>query len=372
MKRESLLLLSLLLPSISAFAVDKGQLDPVLMHTVGGLNVVQSSAIDTGYIDCGCEINEDLSSKPPKGTVSAVFGDGIASTGDTLKKRAVSIRIGKEIGKDGKVRVDFVHLNEGHPENNHRDGFALQGTYVLHITENLNAEGSLGYYTSFNTTTIDGKELDDKHGGPLVTAAIVYYLDRLYPGLHLRAEYNHVAMKTMNTDSIMIGAGRTFGGPKKPSRSDDSDKDFSVELAVNNFKTNHGGTDSSKGFQIDGKKQITDNTSVVVVLMNEGKDSRVDRKGIAAQLWHEVKLNDKWSAGAGIGPYIAKNKLDKNSGIVNGLISFGASREIGKNWKGFIRFSRIADLKGTPITRGKDKVANDRDIVGFGIERKLK
>lgn len=358
MKRETLFLISLLLPTISAFAVDKGHPDSLLATTVSGLQHVQTTAEDTGYIDCRCEINEDLTPKAPKGTVSAVFGDGKASTGDTLKKRAVSIRIGKDI-VDGKVRVDFVHLNEGHPENNHRDGFALQGTYVLNITENMNVELSAGPYISFNTTTINGKEVDDKHLGAVATAAIVYYLDRLYPGLHLRAEYNHVAMSTMKTDSIMIGAGRTFSGPKNPI---DSEKDFSMDFAVNNFKTNHGGTDSAKGFQIDAKKQLSDNNSLVVVLMNEGKDTRVDRKGIAAQLWHEVQLNDKWSAGAGVGPYLAKNNMDKNSGVVNGLISFGASRKIGKEWKGFIRFSRIADFKGS----------NDRDIVGFGLEKKIK
>jgi hypothetical protein len=43
---------------------------------------------------------------------------------------------------------------------------------------------------------------------------------------------------------------------------------------------------------------------------------RDERSGIAAQVWHDVKLNEKWSVGAGAGPYIAKNKFEKDSGIV--------------------------------------------------------
>ena len=77
--------------------------------------------------------------------------DGENTTGEKKLGWAFEVRFGKEIdipglgsGKlfsaDEKFRVDIVHYNEGHPDNNHRDGFAVQGVYNKPLSKTFSAE----------------------------------------------------------------------------------------------------------------------------------------------------------------------------------------------------------------------------------------
>ncbi|MDB5839282.1 MAG: hypothetical protein JWQ23_1234 [Herminiimonas sp.] len=50
--------------------------------------------------------------------------------------------------------------NEGHPDNNHRDGFGIQLVYTNAFVNNLAAEFGAGPYLSMNTTEFGGLQLN--------------------------------------------------------------------------------------------------------------------------------------------------------------------------------------------------------------------
>jgi hypothetical protein len=71
--------------------------------------------------------------------LSAAFGNGRIHGGNAsgyrwMRGRTFEVRAGRQqddafgvaLPPGWTLRVDFVHYNEGHPDNNHRDGFALQ------------------------------------------------------------------------------------------------------------------------------------------------------------------------------------------------------------------------------------------------------
>lgn len=322
--------------------------DPILASTINGLNTVQRAADKTGSKDCGCD-----------GTyISYTMGDGRASEGGSLQYKAFELRVGKQLSE--RTHVDIIHVNEGHPINNHRDGFAVQGVYKQPITENLSVEVGAGPYFSMNTTTINGKELDDKNLGLLGTVAALYSLDSLYPGLAIRAQYNHVAMPgAVSTDAILVGAEVKFGGPSEGATN--TGKKTEVAVIGDHFKTNHGGTSAAQGYQIEMKGSLTEHTAGSVSYMYEGKDTRVDRQGVATQYWYVQQLPQNVSVSAGAGPYVAQNQLDKSSVPVNGLISMEIKKDVNKNVSVFVRINRIADFSGS----------NDRDILGLGVSAKF-
>ena len=76
--------------------------------------------------------------------LSLGFGDGRIHGGDRgggsrwMGGRAFEVRAGRdEPTRLGPGRIDFVHYNEGHPDNNHRDGFALQWVGVRPLGSTL-------------------------------------------------------------------------------------------------------------------------------------------------------------------------------------------------------------------------------------------
>ena len=325
--------------------------DPILASTVSGLEAVQKETQTTGIIDCNCK-------EKPYSYISMTMGNGFGSEGGSMQWRAFTVRLGKSI--DENTRIDFIHINEGHPTNNHRDGFALAGTYDIPVSSKLKIELSAGPYFSMNTTTKNDKEEDEKRIGLLGTIAALYSLDNISPGLHLRAEYNHVFMPGgITTDSFMVGVGKVFDASKDTEKSVSDNMEVSV--IGDHFKTNHGGTNAAEGYQLEVKQGFTDHTAISFSYMHEGKDQLVDREGAATQLWYVQPLPHNMSVSVGAGPYFAKNKLADQDGNLNALISVEVKKDIGKHTSIFIRANRISDFSGS----------NDRDLIGLGVAAKF-
>ncbi|MDD4975906.1 MAG: hypothetical protein PHY93_16230 [Bacteriovorax sp.] len=323
--------------------------DPLLASTIGGLNAVQKTVKNAGNIDHGCKGGSYISYEP---------GNGEGSVGGNMQWKAYTVRLGKYI-KDN-LRMDFVYVNEGHPTNNHRDGFALEAAYDIPVTKNFALEVGAGLDFSMNTTIIDGESRDDKRLGLVGTVAAIYYLDRISPGLHLRAEYNHVEMPgAMSTDSVMIGVGKVFGSSKDSAKTDDGKTEIS--LMGETYKTNHPIHGAPHGYQIEAKEEISTHAALSLSYLHEGKDALVDRQGVATQLWYVQPITNKTTISVGAGPYFADNKLDNTNGIVNALVSIDAKRNITEDTSISLRFSRIVDFSGD----------NDRDIFGVAISTKF-
>lgn len=308
------------------------------------------------------------------GSYAAVtFGNGVGygagSTGDkSMKWRTFEVRFGKELEissiQDAHLRWDVVHYNEGHPDNNHRDGFSTQLVARKKLNQTFSAEAGVGPYYSMNTTMISGTEYDDPRLGALVSLALMTNLDRLAPGLQLRFAVNHVTMPgAQSSKAFMVGVGKDFDPVYSRGRSDSADDSVWYSVMAGNTKTNHGGTNGAVGYSAEAKKIYGSQWAASVAALHEGDDGvRVDRNGVAVQGWFIQPLNDKWTASAGVGPYVANNHRDSRGTEVDALITIQVERSVGKNWKVFASFNRVASF-------GRN---NDRDLGRIGIMRKFK
>lgn len=303
------------------------------------------------------EENKSQRNKEKRDTYIAVMaGNGKADVeGDQdMGFRSFEFRFGKWI--NNRMRVDFIHTNEGHPENNHRDGFAVQYIYRQPMTTYFEIEAGIGPYFSMNTTREEsGNELNDKNWGALASlAAITRFPGLVGENIHLRIQYNYINMKeAFNSDEVLVGMG--FEVESQPDRSKGN---IGLEMGVMGsvFQTNHFNTEKALGGEIELKIH-KGNMAYSVSGIFEGDDCLVNRNGVAARVWYEIPVGEKWSISAGAGPYFSKNELDGKGEQVNAIIGMQLKREIGNtSVSAFIRFNRIVDFNN-----------NDRDKADIGF-----
>lgn len=295
--------------------------------------------------------------------------DGPQATGHTgMRWRAFEVRAGRDlnphiVGEDtieGKstARIDFVYYNEGHPDNNHRDGFAFQFTYTRRFGDALTAELSVGPYTSMNTTTQGGVQIDQARRGILYSAALRYPLDWWAKGAHLRLGYNHVAIRdTFHSDALMVGIGRHFTDVPPFPETDFARSRLWLGASYGRSFTSQSGTQDANGAIFEAK-QYGGKWAMSFKGIFEGDDRvRVDRRGVAAQFWFVQPLTPSWSAQAGIGPYFAENRREGNRTGVHGLITLQFERNLSENTKAWFAFHRVKTFRES----------NDRDLFHLGL-----
>jgi hypothetical protein len=295
--------------------------------------------------------------------------DGANATGyRKMRWRAFETRVGRDlnpaiVGEDtleGKAtsRIDFVYYNEGHPDNNHRDGFAFQFTYARKFGDALTAEISAGPYTSMNTTIIDGVQIDQARRGILYSAALRYSLDRWVRGAHLRLGYNHVWMRDVfHSDAIMLGVGRHFTDVPPFPETEISRSRLWLGPSFGRSITSQSGTQGANGGMFEAK-QYGGKWALSFKAIFEGDDrARVDRRGVAAQFWFVQPITPAFSASAGIGPYFAENRRESNRTGTHGLITLQFERNLSEKTKTFFAFHRVKTFRES----------NDRDLFHLGV-----
>ncbi|MDB5950340.1 MAG: hypothetical protein JWR65_2195 [Massilia sp.] len=308
--------------------------------------------------------------------LSAQFGNGRISGGNAgdyrlMRWRTGELRVGRDmnpalVGEDSVVnppstaRIDFIYYNEGHPDNNHRDGFALQATYSRRIMGGLSAELSAGPYSSMNTTTIDGVQINAASRGMLYSAALLYSLGHWAPGAHLRLGFNHVWMRDTHTsNAVMLGIGRHFTGVPPFADTDVLRRRLWLAASYGTSQTNQAQRQAARSGTFEAK-QYGGKWAMSLKAVSEGDDQvMVDRRGVAAQLWLVQPITAAWQVCAGAGPYVAQNRRDNNSTGVHGLITMQFERNVGERSKAFFAFSRIKSFQQ----------ANDRDVFHVGVTR---
>jgi|GEM_PF-790530 len=310
---------------------------------------------------------------------SATLGNGFAYgksiVGDrSMEGRTFEFRFGKEISvpafiaeklnlQDEKFRLDLFHFNEGHPENNHRDGFGAQMVYRKPVSQKLNFELGLGPYFSMNTTTIKGVEFNQAKLGALLSVAALVDLNRFSPGLHMRYALNHVSMPEKHSSvALLVGIGKYFDKVPARVQSESYSNPIWLGITAGISQTNHGVSEGAPGFSVEAKKYYRSHWGASISGIMEGDDEvRVHRNGVAAQGWFVQPLDKNWAASAGIGPYVAMNKRGSNNHQLHSLISFQVERYIDTKWKGFVNFSRVTTFTSK----------NDRDLFRIGLMRQF-
>jgi hypothetical protein len=303
---------------------------------------------------------------------SATFGNGFAYgegvVGDRyMEGRTLEFRFGKEISVpaflDQKFRFDFIHFNEGHPDNNHRDGFAGQIVYKKPLNRKLNLEFGLGPYFSMNTTTINGVEINDAKLGALLSIAALVDIAKYSPGLHLRFALNHVSIpETHSSVALLVGVGKYFDNVPARIQSESDGNPIWLGVTAGISQTNHAEANGALGFSVEAKKYYGSQWGASISGIMEGDDEvRVHRHGVAVQGWFVQPLDENWAASAGFGPYVAANKRGSGDLQLHGLITLQVERFIDKKWKGFVSFNRVATFTSE----------NDRDLFRIGVMRQF-
>jgi hypothetical protein len=309
---------------------------------------------------------------PGDGYLSGQLGNGLVSGGNAGGDRGMNwlafeargghvldpALVGARPGGNSGARIDVIYYNEGHPENNHRDGFGVQFTYVRRLADWLTAEIGAGPYTSMNTTTIGGVEIDQARTGMLYTVALRYPLAALGPGTQLRLGYNHVWMHDVHhSDALMLGVDHDFSGAAAPGTSTAMPTSTTLGGAIGRSITNQSGGEASFNFMAQARYRFGQ-WAASASAIEEGDDHlRVDRRGVALQGWLVQPLTRDWKFSAGAGPYVAHNNRSGEGTDTLGLFTLQIERQVSPDSTAFFAFNRVKTFHER----------NDRDLFQLGV-----
>jgi hypothetical protein len=295
---------------------------------------------------------------------------GRAAGNRWMRSRAGELRIGRPLNGAADSRIDVVYYNEGHPDNNHRDGFALQWAGVRQLDDRFSTELGVGPYLSMNTTFLDGRQLDDTRWGLLLSAALRMRLFSAPEGTYLRLGFNHAQMPGVHrSDALMLGLARQFGAVGQGPITDTSTPLW-LGVAGGAAVTSMPGTATGRVTVLDAGRDL-DHGAVhwawSARILFEGSDgSRVDRRGLAAQFRYVQEVTSGFSMSAGIGPYFARNRRESvqadTDAPVRGnlLISLEAERALSPDTRVFFDFGRVKTFVRM----------DDRDLFLVGIRQR--
>jgi hypothetical protein len=309
---------------------------------------------------------------PGAAYLSGQLGNGLISGGNAHGDRGMNwlafeargghaldpALVGDRSGGNSGARVDIVYYNEGHPENNHRDGFAVQFTYVRRLADWLTAEIGAGPYTSMNTTTINGVEIDQARTGILTTVALRYPLAALGPGTQLRLGYNHVWMHDVqHSDALMLGVDHDFAGAAEHVQSTATAGSTTIGGAIGRSITNRSGGDAAFNLMAQARYRVGQ-WAATASAIDEGDDHvHVDRRGVALQGWFVQPLTRDWTFAAGLGPYVAHNNRGDEGTDTLGLFTLQIERQVTPASTAFFAFNRVKTFHER----------NDRDLFQLGV-----
>lgn len=269
----------------------------------------------------------------------------------------VSFTCGADLGYglNDWFAIHGVYLNEGHPENHHRDGFAIQPS-VYHDFNDWRVQFSVGpYYSADTTRRPDGALLNDRHLGWLSSLALKWHPsgNNWYVGLG----YNNVRMPNqLNTNSVVLFLGTDAA--RDAVEESGSQSKAKIGLWIGPGDTTNPGTKVKTAGQLEVVLPIDEHLSYSIAGLYEGNTTLADRKGVMAQFWYNETFN-KWTLSAGGGPYLERDAL--RDGQATNLLAVASVRATYK-------LTRKTDI-GLNFNRVISFYNRDADIFMLGVQR---
>jgi hypothetical protein len=294
---------------------------------------------------------------------------GIPDNNPWMRSRAGELRIGRPLPSAANNRIDVVYYNEGHPDNNHRDGYALQWARTWRDGERLSGEFGIGPYFSMNTTFLGGRQLDDSRWGVLVSAALRLRLFDTPEGTYVRLGFNHAQMPGVHrSDALMLGLARQFG-PVAQEHDPEASRPLWLSVSAGTAVTSMPGTNTGRTAIVDAGRDLNRGAAHwawSARWLFEGDDgSRVDRRGLAGQVWYVQEVTPGFSMSAGIGPYLSRNRREvlptRDRTRRNVLISLQAERALSPQTHVFFDFGRVKTFLRM----------DDRDLFLIGVRKRF-
>ena len=223
-----------------------------------------------------------------------------------------------------------------------------------------------------NPTSVNGTQIDDSNWGVLLSVALRLPLETLpFPalpaGTHLRLGLNHTLMPSAHrSTALTLGLGRQFGPAQPRPDTEPVIGPWWFGASVGRAITNLEGTEGANAGVLEARKYLGErfeHWALSGKLVLEGDDgARVDRQGIAGQLWYVQQVTPRFAMSAGAGPYLARNRREENDETrANLLISFQAERALSRQTRAFVNFNRVKTFRQT----------NDRDLFQVGLLKRF-
>ncbi|HEY9774705.1 MAG TPA: hypothetical protein V6C81_13170 [Planktothrix sp.] len=225
----------------------------------------------------------------------------------------------------------FRYDNDGHFNNHHRDGLALDGWWRQNVlTPNLFFQVGAGPY--FYADTVESID-HDVHGVAADLDAALIYQTPWNLAVQLRFDDKEAFGHSLTTRQLELGFTyklnetqssldrdwrSPFNGPTGEPR--DSWSVLGGRTVVN-IRTNG----RAIGEEFEWRHELSSWVDVTVGAINEGKSDAAQRIGLAPELWLKREFyNGRLSMGVGTGVYAGHERLDvPNESPVNGAFVSG-------------------------------------------------
>lgn len=211
--------------------------------------------------------------------------------------------------------LSFTWLNEGHTEDHHRDGYALQMWRFHRMAHNhLRLGMGAGTYRYFDTTgekSLTGYQ--NQHG-----YKTIFSLRAQYP-LTVPCDAFVQVNRTMGegdpqSTGILLGISRQFGthAPFTPKPLEGHEPKHELTISIGQTVLNSFESQSAQAFAITYRRRLSESMECTMAYSDEGDTKLVDRDGLMLQLWGVTRFEGRgWGVGLGAGPYFSRVRLEK-------------------------------------------------------------
>nr|WP_314608069.1 hypothetical protein [uncultured Janthinobacterium sp.] len=261
--------------------------------------------------------------------------------------------------------VSLSYINEGHPQDHHRDGMAGQvWLRTKNVEQGLMLGAGVGRYFFFDTArTDDGlHNFANDHGwGSIASLQARWQFDNRW---YAQAQLNRIKPDGKdNTTHLLIGAGYRYDGvPGAKLHLQNWAYDDTLTLSTGHTIVNSFRSETARPFTLEYRRAAGKYVDWSATLIDEGGTALAHRRGLAAQLWLIRSLNEKVEFGMGGGPYMAWDARDTpgHDARLNGLLSAVARYHVNRHWVAHVVWNRVV----TDYHR-------DADVFLVGVGRKF-
>jgi hypothetical protein len=254
-------------------------------------------------------------------------------------------------------------LNEGHQENDHRDGLTAQiWAHTDFLDRQLSLAAGVGPYAYFDTYRDEAHPFyspyTDAHGLTLIySAELTWYMDQSWLTF-LRA--NRLEAEGQVSTMLLLGLGYEFDGQSAPRPASTAAGTEPLKnwltLYVGRTSLNSFVSESSTAYAIEYRRRLSRHVDWSVGWLDEGTNDIVHREGVTLQLWLvRPLLEHRLALGIGAGTYIAENQRDQTFSVahhqvsstpsddqrVSGIVSVVATYRLDQHWLARLSFNRI-------------------------------
>lgn len=276
----------------------------------------------------------------------------LAGTLDSQKvnDRSFAVQLGFSQRMGDTTAISAEYLNEGHPEDHHRDGLALQGWLHTPIPERgASFAVGIGPYYYFDTTTGKGafEDYQNDHGwGVLGSVSAKWHLAKRS---YIEARFNHVQAKGAgHSNSILIGMGYELQNvPDRERQRTERAGDSLLMVLGGQAIVNSFDSERSKAYAIEYRDTVTQNMEWSVSAMNEGQVGQSERRGVTAQVWLLRPFTDRTVLEIGGGGYLMRDRADRDTVAVSSntklvpIASIGMRYRVTRDWRAQLSWSRV-------------------------------